>query len=84
MRSRLLVAKAGQYLASGARAALDLRDDVERHYMETVRHFPQESLWAFLLGDLLPAYLVLGLGLFGLYSELHQWPKMISRHYAEP
>jgi hypothetical protein len=55
----------------------------QRHYMETIRHFPQESLWAFFLGAFMPAYLILGLGIFGLYGELHQWPRIIGRRRAK-
>jgi hypothetical protein len=49
----------------------------QRHYMLTVRHFPAEPLWQLFGGGLLPCYFVLGLGLFGLFTERAQWPKML-------
>lgn len=55
----------------------------QRHYMETVRHFPQGSLWTLFLGDFLPGYFVLGLGVFGLYSELSKWPRIVSRRQTD-
>jgi hypothetical protein len=47
----------------------------QRHYMETVRHFPQPSYLSLLKSTMVPTYLMLAIGLFSLLTERAKWPK---------
>jgi hypothetical protein len=49
----------------------------QSHYMARVKHFPKDSLWTLMLGGFIPAYLVIGGGVFGLYTDRRGWPKII-------
>jgi hypothetical protein len=51
----------------------------QRHYISNVRHFPPDSIPAFLVGEMAPAYFVLALAIFGLLTENAGWPKIVSR-----
>jgi hypothetical protein len=50
----------------------------ERHYMSSVRHFPPDTVPAFLVGEMAPAYFVSALAIFGLLTENAGWPKIVS------
>ena len=50
----------------------------ERHYMTTVRRFPDQGTPAF-LETLLPACVLLFFGLFALGTERAGWPRIIKR-----
>jgi hypothetical protein len=56
---------------------LELRHDMQRHYISVVQHFPEESLRSLLGGEMLPAYFVFALAAFGLLTSNAHWPQML-------
>jgi hypothetical protein len=56
---------------------------VQRHYMQNVRHFAQGDLQHFLAADMLPVYMVLSLGIFGLWAERSGWPRIMKERVSE-
>ena len=55
----------------------------QRHYMSTVRHFQGGSVGQFLVSEMLPAYFVFALAVFGLITEYAEWPQMIRRQHRD-
>jgi hypothetical protein len=56
----------------------------QRHYVGSVRHFPQNSSLQFLMGEMIPAYFVFALAAFGLLTEHARWPRAIRPRLHEP
>jgi hypothetical protein len=56
----------------------------QKHYVETVRHFRGQSYLEIFAGAMIPAYLLLSIGVFCLITHFAGWPAPLRRIKSRP